>query len=170
MRLTRELTIAVAPERAWRALVEWGAGAPDGARRGSARIGAVAYHGGARLIDLDDDEHVATFRVIGHAAQGPATAVAAVTGRLEAARDGATRATVEADLRVRCAPAPGAELAEATLGELIDRVAGLLAQAAVPARGNRARTLAHRGLWPLGLAVVGLLVATALARRGGRRR
>jgi carbon monoxide dehydrogenase subunit G len=73
----------------------------NGEHRGSMRlkIGPVTaeYTGTARLEDVDEDAHVASFHIQGSGGQG--TAAATITNRVEEA-EGGTRVIVETDLRV----------------------------------------------------------------------
>jgi carbon monoxide dehydrogenase subunit G len=112
MKLHNEFVVAAPLEQTWRALLDVprvasalpGASvAPGGSGefpgRVRLRIGPVTaeYTGVARLEDVDEDAHVASFRVEGSGGQG--TAAATITNRVTEA-DGGTRVVVETDLRV----------------------------------------------------------------------
>jgi len=112
MKLHDEFVVAAPLEQTWQALldvsrvasalpgasVEPGGG---GEYRGRLRlkIGPVTaeYAGSARLEDVDEDAHVASFHVQGSGVQG--TAAATITSRVREA-EGGTRVVIETDLRV----------------------------------------------------------------------
>jgi len=103
---------------------------PDGAEgvyRGAlkVRLGPVAmeYAGVARLEDVDEDEHVATFRIEGRERRGHGGATATITNRLLPA-EGGTRLIVETDLSVTGRAAQfGRGLMEDVAGHLLQRFA-----------------------------------------------
>jgi hypothetical protein len=103
---------------------------PDGAEgvyRGAlkVRLGPVAmeYEGVARLEDVDEDEHVATFRIEGRERRGHGGATATITNRLLPA-EGGTRLIVETDLSVTGRAAQfGRGLMEDVAGHLLQRFA-----------------------------------------------
>jgi carbon monoxide dehydrogenase subunit G len=112
MKLRNEFVVAAPLDQTWQTLLDVprvasalpGASVErsgDGAFRGTMRvkIGPVTaeYAGTASLEDVDEDAHVASFRVQGSGSQG--TAAATITNRVEPA-DGGTRVVVETDLKV----------------------------------------------------------------------
>jgi uncharacterized protein len=113
MKLRNEFVVAAPLEQTWQTLLDVprvasalpGAtiepGGDAGAYRGrlTVKVGPVTahYEGTARVDEVDEDAHVATFYVQGAGGQG--SAAATITNRLEAADDG-TRVVVETDLRV----------------------------------------------------------------------
>jgi carbon monoxide dehydrogenase subunit G len=149
--LRSEVRVGASLERTWAALLDlaWLSRALPGAALEPAAEGGLwrgtlnGYSGTARIVDADDDDRVATFRLEGREVRGHGSAAATITVRLAAA-DGATRVVVETDLR---APGrrPPEDAAGALLGELARRLerelrvprvrrrAGLLALAALAA-------------------------------------
>ena len=113
MKLTNEFTVSAPLEKTWTTLLDVprvaaalpGAriepGGDGGAYRGAMklRVGPVdvEYAGTARLEEVDEDAHRATFFVQGAGGQGMAAAT--IVNTLAPAGDG-TRVTVETDLRV----------------------------------------------------------------------
>ncbi|NUR77906.1 MAG: SRPBCC family protein [Thermoleophilia bacterium] len=113
MKLRNEFVVAAPLEQTWRTLLDVprvasalpGAtiepGGDAGAYRGrlSLKIGPVTaqYEGTARIEEVDEDAHVASFYVQGAGGQG--SAAATITNRLEQT-DGGTRVVVETDLRI----------------------------------------------------------------------
>jgi carbon monoxide dehydrogenase subunit G len=113
MRLRNEFVVAAPLEQTWRTLLDVPrvasalpgatieAGGDAGAYRGrlTVKIGPVTahYEGTARVEEVDEDAHTASFYVQGAGGQG--SAAATITNRLEQADDG-TRVIVEADLRI----------------------------------------------------------------------
>jgi uncharacterized protein len=112
MKLRNEFVVAAPLEQTWQTLLDLPRVASalpgatiepggNGEHRGSMRlkIGPVTaeYAGTARLEDVDEDAHVASFHVQGSGGQG--TAAATITNRVEEA-EGGTRVIVETDLRV----------------------------------------------------------------------
>jgi carbon monoxide dehydrogenase subunit G len=103
---------------------------PDGAEgvyRGAlkVRLGPIAmeYEGVARLQDVDEDEHVASFRVEGRERRGHGGATATITNRLVPA-EGGTRLVVETDLSVTGRAAQfGRGLMEDVAGHLLQQFA-----------------------------------------------
>ena len=114
MNLRNEFTVAAPLERTWKTLLDVprvasalpgasiSSDSSDGAYRGTMRvkIGPVTaeYAGTARLEEIDEDAHVASFRVQGSGGAG--TAAATIVCHVEPAEDGASRVVVETDLRV----------------------------------------------------------------------
>jgi hypothetical protein len=118
LRFARELALAAPPDAAWRALA---ALAPV---RGS----AAGFEGTAALVDADDDERMATLRLVG--AAGPATV--AVTATV-AVRDALL--AVSADVVHGPGGAPVDEAAaDEALGHLATTLAFALATADRPRR------------------------------------
>ena len=115
MKLTNEVVVPAPLERTWSLLLDVprvvralpGASvepdAVEGVYRGTlkVRLGPVAmeYEGVARLTDVDDDEHVASFHIEGRERRGHGGATATIVNRLLPA-DGGTRLVVETDLAV----------------------------------------------------------------------
>src|ERR671923_2399275 len=115
MKLTNEVVVPAPLERTWPLLLDVprmvralpGATVePDGAEgvyRGSlkVRLGPVAmeYEGSARLEEVDEDEHVASFHVEGRERRGHGGAAATITNRLVPG-SGGTRLVVETDLSI----------------------------------------------------------------------
>lgn len=113
MRLHNEFAVAAPLERSWETLLdvprvaaalpgaalEPGGVGDDHRGRMTVKIGPVTaeYAGTARLEEIDEDRHMATFRVQGAGVQG--TAAATIVGRLEPTAHG-TRMVVETDLSV----------------------------------------------------------------------
>jgi uncharacterized protein len=113
VKLRNEFVVAAPLEQTWQALLDvprvasalpgasvgHGAGGGDFPGRLRLKIGPVVadYTGLARLLDVDEDAHVASFDVQGSGGQG--TAAATITSRVTEA-DGGTRVVVETDLRV----------------------------------------------------------------------
>src|SRR5207244_3239222 len=107
----------------------------DGAYRGTMRvkIGPVTaeYAGTARLEEIDEDAHVASFRVQGSGGAG--TAAATIVCHVEPAEDGASRVVVETDLRVTGRAASFDYAAPATLDDAL----ALLGDDAKPLAGGQ---------------------------------
>lgn len=163
MRIASAVSVPVAPDRAWGALLNWGAGLPNAGHRGRVALDGVAYAGSAGLIDLDDDERTATFRLVGRCADIPASALATITGRLEATTDGGTRVLVEADLHVHGARGPAQDAAAAALDELAAEAARRIAlSGAAPSAERRTGRYA---LIALGALIVVLAGAVRRRRR-----
>jgi uncharacterized protein len=113
MKLRHEFVVAAPLEQTWQALLDVrrvasalpgasvapNAGGGEFPGRVRLKIGPVTaeYTGVARLEDVDEDAHVASFHVQGSGGQG--TAAATITNHLTEA-DGGTRVVVETDLRV----------------------------------------------------------------------
>jgi uncharacterized protein len=112
MKLRNEFVVAAPLEQTWQALLDvprvasalpgasvaaGGGGEFPGRLR--LRIGPVTaeYAGVARLLDVDEDAHVASFHVEGSGGQG--TAAATITNHVTEA-EGGTRVVVETELRV----------------------------------------------------------------------
>lgn len=114
MKLRNEFVVAAPLEQTWRTLLDVprvasalpGAsiapGGADGEYRGTmkVKVGPVTaeYAGTARLEDVDEDAHVASFHVQGSGGQGSASAT--IVNRVEETEGGGTRVVVETDLRV----------------------------------------------------------------------
>lgn len=112
MKLRNEFVVAAPFEQTWRTLLDLPrvasalpgasiepAGGHEYRGRMRVKIGPVTaeYSGTARLEDVDEDAHVASFHVQGSGSQG--SAAATITNRVEETPDG-TRVVVEADLRI----------------------------------------------------------------------
>jgi len=113
MRIESEFTVDAPPERAWAELLDTedlvsclpGAslerlGREDvfqGPVQLSANGSSVAVRGTLRPIDADEDERQASFRLLGHQAEGPASGKGILEGTV-AASNGATRVALVADL------------------------------------------------------------------------
>src|SRR5215207_9477990 len=117
MRLRNEFDVAVPLARTWATLLDVPRVAralpgatidvePEGgAFRGTMKIklGPVTteYAGTARVEDVDEDDHVATYRVEGREARGQGSAAATITTRLAPGADGGgTKVVVETDMQV----------------------------------------------------------------------
>jgi uncharacterized protein len=139
MKLTNEVIVPAPLERTWSLLLDVprvvralpGAtvesDGAEGVYRGAlkVRLGPVAmeYEGTARLQDVDEDEHVASFRVEGRERRGQGGATATITNRLVPA-EGGTRLIVETDLSVTGRAAQlGRGLMEDVAGHLLQRFA-----------------------------------------------
>jgi carbon monoxide dehydrogenase subunit G len=197
MKLTNEVTVPAPLERTWSLLLDVprvvralpGATVePDGAEgvyRGAlkVRLGPVAmeYEGTARLEDVDEDEHVASFRVEGRERRGHGGATATIVNRLVPAENG-TRLVVETDLSVTGRAAQlGRGLMEDVAGTLLEQFArgletALLGRAdeAAPVAGAAGELDLGAAAWqPLlrrygpivGVGVGAFLLGLALGRR-----
>jgi carbon monoxide dehydrogenase subunit G len=197
MKLTNEITVPAPLERTWSLLLDVprvvralpGATVePDGAEgvyRGAlkVRLGPVAmeYEGTARLEDVDEDEHVATFRVEGRERRGHGGATATIVNRLVPVENG-TRLVVETDLSVTGRAAQlGRGLMEDVAGRLLEQFAHGLetallgrAEEAAPVAGAAAELDIGAAAWePLlrrygpivGVGVGAFLLGLALGRR-----
>jgi carbon monoxide dehydrogenase subunit G len=139
MKLTNEVVVPAPLERTWSLLLDVprvvralpGAtvepDAAEGAYRGAlkVRLGPVAveYEGVARLEDVDEDEHAATFRIEGRERGGHGGATATIVNRLLPGDDG-TRLLVETDLAVTGRAAQlGRGLMEDVAGSLLEQFA-----------------------------------------------
>jgi uncharacterized protein len=153
MKLTNEVVVPAPLERTWPLLLDVprmmralpGArvepDGPEGVYRGSlkVRLGPVAmeYEGSARLEDVDEDEHVASFHVEGRERRGHGGAAATITNRL-LPEAGGTRLVVETDLSVTGRAAQfGRDLMEDVAGNLLAQFAQGL-EAAVAGRDSEA--------------------------------
>jgi carbon monoxide dehydrogenase subunit G len=147
MKLTNEVIVPAPLERTWSLLLDVprvvsalpGAtvesDGAEGVYRGAlkVRLGPVAmeYEGTARLQDVDEDEHVASFRVEGRERRGHGGAAATITNRLVPA-EGGTRLVVETDLSVTGRAAQfGRGLMEDVAGHLLEQFARGLEAAVV---------------------------------------
>jgi carbon monoxide dehydrogenase subunit G len=144
MKLRNEFVVAAPLERTWETLLDvprvasalpgaaiepgpnGNSTAGDHRGRMKVKIGPVTaeYAGTARLEEVDEDGHAATFYVQGSGGQG--TAAATIVNRLEPA-DGGTRVVVETDLRVTGRAAQFGrglmeDVAAAMLGEFAKRL------------------------------------------------
>jgi hypothetical protein len=197
MKLTNEVTVPAPLERTWSLLLDVprvvralpGATVePDGAEgvyRGAlkVRLGPVAmeYEGTARLEDVDEDEHVASFRVEGRERRGHGGATATIVNRLVPAENG-TRLVVETDLSVTGRAAQlGRGLMEDVAGSLLEQFARGLetallgrAEEAAPVGGAAAELDLGAAAWQpllrrygplLGVGVGAFLLGLALGRR-----
>jgi len=149
---------------------------PDGAEgvyRGAlkVRLGPIAmeYEGVARLQDVDEDEHVATFRIEGRERRGHGGATATITNRLLPA-EGGTRLIVETDLSVTGRAAQfGRGLMEDVAGHLLQRFARGLeaavlgAEEVAPARPAAAELDLGAAAWRPLLRRYGPFAAVGLA-------
>jgi uncharacterized protein len=139
MKLTNEVLVPAPIERTWPLLLDVprvvralpGASvepdAAEGVYRGTlkVRLGPVAmeYEGIARLTDVDEDEHAASFHVEGRERRGHGGATATIVNRLLPA-DGGTRLVVETDLAVTGRAAQlGRGLMEDVAGTLLEQFA-----------------------------------------------
>jgi uncharacterized protein len=139
MKLTNEVVVPAPLEGTWPLLLDVprmmralpGAtvepDGPEGVYRGSlkVRLGPVAmeYEGSARLEDVDEDEHVASFHVEGRERRGHGGAAATITNRL-LPEAGGTRLVVETDLSVTGRAAQfGRDLMEDVAGNLLAQFA-----------------------------------------------
>jgi uncharacterized protein len=139
MKISNEVTVPAPLEQTWSLLLDVprvvralpGATVePDGVEgvyRGAlkVRLGPVAmeYEGTARLEDVDEDEHVASFRVEGRERRGHGGATATIVNRLLPA-EGGTRLVVETDLSVTGRAAQlGRGLMENVAAGLLERFA-----------------------------------------------
>jgi carbon monoxide dehydrogenase subunit G len=115
MRIESEFTVDAPPERAWAELLDTedlvsclpGASLKRLGRedvfQGPVELGgngaSVAVRGTLRPIDADEDERQASFRLLGHQAEGPASGKGILEGRVAAA-NGTTLVALVADLDV----------------------------------------------------------------------
>jgi len=146
MKLTDELRIAAPMTTTWPVLLDVpsvaralpGATIDDAATQGEYRgrmkvkLGPVTaeYSGVARLEEIDDDDHVARFHVVGREARGQGTAEATIT---ISARDdaGGTRLHVETELAITGRQAQLGrgvmeEVATGVLREFVGRLEGAI--------------------------------------------
>ena len=116
MKLSNEFDVGVEMSRTWATLLDVPRVAralpgatmePDGdggAWRGTMKVklGPVVteYLGTAQVEDVDDDDHVASYRVEGREARGQGSAAATITTRLTPGESGGTHVTVETDLQI----------------------------------------------------------------------
>ncbi len=139
MKLRNEVVVSAPLGRTWPLILDvprmvralpGGTVEPEGAEgvyRGAlkVRLGPVAmeYEGSARLEDVDEDEHVASFRVEGRERRGHGGAAATITNRLLPSEEG-TRLVVETDLSVTGRAAQfGRDLMEEVAGNLLQEFA-----------------------------------------------
>jgi carbon monoxide dehydrogenase subunit G len=139
MKLTNEVIVPAPLERTWPLLLDVprvvralpGASvepdAAEGVYRGTlkVRLGPVAmeYEGIARLTEVDEDEHAASFHVEGRERRGHGGATATIVNRLHPT-DGGTRLVVETDLAVTGRAAQlGRGLMEDVAGTLLEQFA-----------------------------------------------
>jgi len=143
MELTKEFDVGVPVERTWDTLLDVPRVAralpgatiePEGdagAWRGTMKIklGPVTteYAGTARVQDVDEDDHVASYRVEGREARGQGSAAATITTRLASGQAGGTRVVVETDMQVTGRQAQlGRSLMEEVAGTILGEFAGRL--------------------------------------------
>ena len=146
MKLTDELSIAAPLNKAWPVLLDVptvaralpGAAIDDTAEQGEYRgrmkvkLGPVTaeYTGVARLQEVDDDDHVARYHVVGREARGQGSAEATITiGARD--EDGGTRLRVETELAVTGRQAQLGrgvmeEVATGVLREFVSRLEGTI--------------------------------------------
>jgi carbon monoxide dehydrogenase subunit G len=195
MRLASELRVSTPLERTWRALLEVPRVARsmpgatiepdpvDGGYRGSMKVklGPVQteYSGVARLQDVDEDEHIASFRVQGREAHGQGSAQATITIRAQAAGEG-TRLQVETDLQISGRQAQLGqgimeEVAAGVLREFASRLEQAIVSGGDPARSAAAEAFDAGGavyrplLERLAIAVAGAVAGLVLGRTIWRR-
>lgn len=142
MQLRNEAVVAAPLDDTWRAILDVPRVARalpgatiepegvEGAYRGAlkVRLGPVTmqYEGVARLLDADEDDHVATFHLQGRESRGQGGATATIVNRLSA-EDGATRVVVETDVAVTGRAAQfGRGLMEDVAGRMIEQFAARL--------------------------------------------
>ena len=200
MKLTNEVVVGAPLERTWAALLDvprvaralpGAAIEPDsaeGSYRGTlkVRLGPVTveYEGVATLVDVDEDEHAASFHLQGREARGQGGATATITNRLFP-DDGATRVVVETELAVTGRAAQlGRGLMEDVAARMLEQFASRLERevlaapeaAELAARATPAeealdlgaaawQPLLRRYAWPLALGAAALLAVAALRRR-----
>ena len=192
MRLRNEFHVGEPLDRTWATLLDVprvaralpgatiDAEPEGGAYRGAmtVRLGPVTteYAGSARVLDVDDDEHVAGYRVEGRELHGQGSAAATITTRA-ASRDGGTHVIVETDMQVTGRQAQlGRGLMEDVAATVLDEFARRLERElrGEDAAGEPAAALdvgaAMRG--PLvergALVLAGLLAGLALGRLSRR--
>ncbi len=156
----------------------------EGAYRGTLKVklGPVTmeYEGVARLDDVDEDEHVATFHLQGREARGSGGATATITNRL-LPEERTTRVVVETDLAVTGRAAQfGRGLMEDVAARMIEQFAAglereVLAGDEAPERaapeealdvgGAMWGALLRRYAWALALGAGALAVVAALRTR-----
>jgi carbon monoxide dehydrogenase subunit G len=146
MKLTNEVVVPAPVEQTWSLLLDVprvvralpGAtvepDAAEGVYRGTlkVRLGPVTveYEGSARLEDVDEDEHVASFLIEGRERRSHGGATATIVNRLLPA-DGSTRLVVETDLAVTGRAAQlGRGLMEDVAANLLERFAQGLGEVA----------------------------------------
>jgi uncharacterized protein len=146
MKLTDELRIAAPLKTTWPVLLDVptvaralpGATIEEAAEQGEYRgrmkvkLGPVTaeYSGVARLEEIDDDDHVARFHVVGREARGQGTAEATITIGARG-EDGATQLRVETELAVTGRQAQLGrgvmeEVATGVLREFVGRLEGAI--------------------------------------------
>jgi carbon monoxide dehydrogenase subunit G len=142
MKLENEFTVSAPIEQTWTTLldiervatclpgasVEPGEG--DGVYRGAMKMKlgpvTVDYKGTAKMLEVDEDAHVATMEAKAREAKGQGTAAATITNRLTP-EGGATRVTVTTDLNITGRQAQFGrgimqDVAEKMLGEFATRL------------------------------------------------
>ena len=200
MKLVNEFDVGVSVNRTWDTLLDVPrvARALPGARidpegdggtwRGTMKIklGPVTteYAGTARVQDVDEDDHVASYRVEGREARGQGSAAATITTRLASGDGGRTRVTVETDMQVTGRQAQlGRNLMEDVAGAILGEFAGRLekeltgeglsedeveAGEALDVSGAVRGAIAERaGLLGAG-TLIGLIIGVLVGRRVGR--
>lgn len=195
MKLVNEVVVDAPVERAWPTLLDVprvaralpGASvegeSTEGAYRGKlkVRLGPVSleYEGVVRLLDVDEDEHVASFHLQGREVGGHGGASATITNRLLPENE-RTRVQVETELDVTGRAAQfGRGLMEDVAGRLLERFATALEGEVVGAEEPRAAPaeldlgavalgpLLRRHAWIPALAA-GFLLGLAFGRRSPR--
>jgi carbon monoxide dehydrogenase subunit G len=196
MRLTNEFDVAVEVDRTWATLLDVprvaralpgatiDAESEGGAWRGTMKmkLGPVTtqYAGTARVQDLDEDDHVASFRVEGREARGQGSAAATITARLSGRDGGGTHVVVETDMQVTGRQAQLGhgimeDVAGAILGEFAARLErelrgeaapeGEAASDALDVGGAVRGALAERAALVIAGVVAGLLLGRVVWRR-----
>jgi carbon monoxide dehydrogenase subunit G len=142
MQLRNEAVVDAPLDETWRAILDVPRVAralpgatiePEGVEGGyrgalKVRLGPVTmqYEGVARLLDADEDDHVATFHLQGRESRGQGGATATIVNRLSA-EDGSTRVVVETDVAVTGRAAQfGRGLMEDVAGRMIEQFAARL--------------------------------------------
>jgi carbon monoxide dehydrogenase subunit G len=172
MRVSSETDVAAPLQHAWATLLDLprvarslpGATIAADSIDGAHRARTAGYAGSARVLDVDEDEHVATFYGQGHATGGPGMASATIVARLSE-RDGATHVVLDADVRVTGGVARSADVAAslALLAAGLEREATALAP--LELGGPALQPVVERAaLLAAGLAI-GVLLYRAVRRR-----
>jgi uncharacterized protein len=164
MRLRNEVLIGAPPERTWETLLDVpglaralpGASLERETEGGAWRGRLHAYAVTVRILDVDDDDRVVSFRVEGRETGGPATAAATISARLGTAGD-ETRVVVETDLR-----AAGRRLDRSATEDAAGMLLGALARRLeAESRGRRLERI---------VLVLAVLLATGVLVQVVRRR
>jgi uncharacterized protein len=164
MQLRNEALVAAPLDETWRALLDVPRVAralpgatiePEGVEGGyrgalKVKLGPVTmeYEGVARLLDVDEDDHVATFHLQGRETRGPGGATATITNRL-ADENGSTRVVVETDVAVTGRAAQfGRGLMEDVAGRMIEQFATRLEREVLAGEPEPAAVLPSNRLLP----------------------